>query len=350
MRSSLLAQKHELAAPDVQLQQLNTASANIEQLPKFQETLAEIGLFPLRPKPLEIFQINLGKLCNQVCAHCHVDAGPDRKEIMTQATMKKILQALARSSAHTIDITGGAPEMHPYFRWFVQELAQLHKHIIVRSNLTILLAHPIYHDLPHFFKQHQIHVISSLPCYSEERTDRQRGEGVFADSLQAIKMLNAVGYGKPDSGLILDLVYNPDGAFLPPDQSRLEQEYKHELSQNYGLVFNHLFTITNMPIARFLASLLAQGNLKDYMEQLIHAFNPQAAEDVMCRNTLSVGWDGKLYDCDFNQMLEIPLTITNQQTIDAYAEEPLATRAIAVNQHCYGCTAGSGSSCGGAII
>lgn len=315
----------------------------------FQQKLEQIGLYPLPPTNLEIFQINVGKMCNQICKHCHVDAGPDRKEIMTRETMQQCLDVLAKNSSFTtVDLTGGAPEMNPDFRWFVDEIKKLDKHVIVRCNLTIILANKKYHDLPEYFKQHQIEVVSSLPSYTQDRTDRQRGDGVFQDSIKALQMLNAVGYGVEGSGLTLNLVYNPAGAFLPPSQEALQKEYKTELKKLFGIEFNQLFAITNMPISRYLDYLLQSGNYEKYMEKLTDAFNPSAAKSVMCRNTLSIGWDGFIYDCDFNQMLDLKVDC-NSQHISNFNAAILNQRSIIINQHCYGCTAGAGSSCGGAV-
>lgn len=316
----------------------------------FKGKLETLGSFPLQANGVEILQVNVGKMCNQVCKHCHVDAGPDRKEIMTIANMQLCLKVLAHSAIKIVDLTGGAPEMNPNFRWFVTEIKKLNKHIIVRCNLTIILANKKYHDLPEFFKQHDVEVVSSLPSFTKDRTDRQRGDGVFEDSIKALQMLNAVGYGCSDKGLQLNLVYNPAGAFLPPSQQALEAEYKEELFQRFGIQFNNLYAITNMPISRYLDYLLSTGNYDKYMEKLVNAFNPLAVKNVMCRNTISVGWDGFLYDCDFNQMLELPVSTKKSLHLKDFDIATLANRAIVVNQHCYGCTAGAGSSCGGEVL
>ena len=315
----------------------------------FQEKLESIGLYPLKPIGVQIFQINMGKMCNQTCRHCHVDAGPDRKEIMTKETMQLCLDVLTNSPIQTVDLTGGAPELNPHFRWFVEEIKKLQKHIIVRCNLTIILANQRFNDLPLFFKTHQIEVVSSLPFYTADRTDRQRGDGVFESSIKALQMLNTEGYGQPDSGLLLNLVYNASGAFLPPSQLMLEEEYKVELMKNYGIVFNNLYAITNMPISRYLDYLLQSGNYEKYMNKLTNAFNPSAAMGVMCRNTISVGWDGFLYDCDFNQMLDLKISCKDALHLKHFNLATINEREIVVNQHCYGCTAGSGSSCGGEV-
>ncbi|MEP2508059.1 MAG: arsenosugar biosynthesis radical SAM (seleno)protein ArsS, partial [Reichenbachiella sp.] len=295
-------------------------------------------------------QVNMGKMCNQVCKHCHVDAGPDRKEIMTRETMQWCLDALDRSNISTVDLTGGAPEMNPDFRWFVEELSGRGKQVIVRCNLTIILANKKYHDLPEFFRKHKVEVVSSLPHFSARRTDAQRGEGVFEKSIQALQMLNKVGYGQPDSDLKLNLVYNPSGAFLPPDQLGLESEFKRKLRDGFNIEFNELYAITNLPISRFLDYLVVSGNYEDYMQKLVDAFNPTAADGVMCRNTISVGWDGYLYDCDFNQMLDLKLNGGSPDHIKDFDAEVLSKREIILNNHCYGCTAGAGSSCGGTVV
>lgn len=286
-------------------------------------------------------------MCNQVCQHCHVDAGPDRKEIMNRDTMQECLNAISKSGAHTVDITGGAPEMNPDFRWFVQEVKKTGvTDIIVRSNLTIVLSNKKYHNLPEFFKEYQVHVVSSLPFYNKERTDKQRGEGVFEKSIEALKMLNAVGYGIAGSGLILDLVYNPAGAFLPASQASLERDFKKSLWDNSGILFNNLFALTNLPISRFLEYLIASDNYEDYMDLLVGSFNPSAISGVMCKNTLSVGWDGTLYDCDFNQMLQLPLALKSSKLSEFNLNDWLQ-RNVVISQHCFGCTAGAGSSCQG---
>jgi radical SAM/Cys-rich protein len=343
---SLKALQHALADAGHQIDILE----HEKDLPLFTDKMKTAGLFPLSPTTPEIFQINVGKMCNQVCKHCHVDAGPDRKEIMTKETMQLCLDVLEKNpSFTTVDLTGGAPEMNPDFRWFVSEIKKLNRHIIVRCNLTIILANKKYHDLPDFFKQHEIEVVSSLPFYTQDRTDRQRGDGVFEDSIKALQMLNAVGYGMEATGLRLNLVYNPAGAFLPPSQMALEKEYKEALLERYQIQFNQLYVITNMPISRYLDYLLVSGNYSNYMEKLIQAFNPIAASNVMCRNTISVGWDGYLYDCDFNQMLDLKVGCSGSDHLSNYSSSAISQREIILNQHCYGCTAGSGSSCGGAV-
>lgn len=346
---SLHGQHHKFADVHEQLEILEHRIINDFALEPFKNKLNQSGLYPLKPTTIEICQINLGKMCNQTCTHCHVDAGPDRTEIMTKETMKQCLDALKNNpSLKTVDLTGGAPEMNPDFRWFVEEIKKLNKHVIVRCNLTIILANKKYFNLPEFYKENQIEVISSLPCYTKENTDKQRGNHVFEKSIQALQMMNKVGYGKEDSGLILNLVYNPFGAFLPPEQQPLEKEYKEALMNEFGIMFNHLFTITNMPINRYLDYLVISGNYETYMEELVNAYNPVAAANVMCRNTISIGWDGYLYDCDFNQMLEMKVGSLGKH-ISEFDIDELNNRNIVIGQHCYGCTAGAGSSCSGAV-
>lgn len=343
MLQSLKRQNHSLGSPEGQIAILSDVDAI--QIASFEDQLQNIDCLPLKPTGVEILQINVGKMCNQVCAHCHVDAGPDRKEIMTQETMRLCIDAIRDSQIHTVDLTGGAPEMNPNFRWFVEELSSLGKKIIVRCNLTIILANPKYHDLPTFFKQHKVNVVSSLPYFTAKRTDAQRGDGVFEKSIQALRLLNEVGYGKIDSNLKLDLVYNPAGAFLPGDQESLSTQFRQKL-RSFNIEFNELFAITNLPVSRFLEYLVKSGKYEEYMHELVNAFNPIAAKGVMCRNMISVSWDGYLYDCDFNQMLD--LKINDTYHIKNFNIEQLSNRNIIINQHCYGCTAGAGSSCGGA--
>ena len=347
---SLHAQHHALADSDFQLKVLNPAEAAGAAFPSFASKLRDAGLLPLRPTTLQVLQVNMGKMCNQTCKHCHVDAGPDRTEIMTRATMQECLNALEKTTVQVVDLTGGAPEMNPDFRWFVEQISALGRSIIVRCNLTIIVANKKYHDLPEFFARHGVQVVSSLPHFAAGRTDAQRGEGVFGRSIRALKMLNAVGYGMPDTGLQLDLVYNPSGAFLPGSQAGLEREFKQRLGREHQVSFNSLLTITNLPISRFLEYLLESGNYAGYMDKLVQAYNPVAAANVMCRSTISVGWDGQLYDCDFNQMLELPVSGSASRHIRDFDAAALNARGIVVNQHCYGCTAGAGSSCGGATV
>ena len=347
MIKSLKVLQHPLADSENQLEILENSSENFRAT--FSEKLNLSGMYPLQASGIQIMQLNLGKMCNQTCKHCHVDAGPDRKEMMSRSTMQLCLEVLKNSDIGVVDLTGGAPELNPDFRWLVEQIKKLGKHVMVRCNLTIILANKRFHDLPDFFKQHQVEVVSSLPGFTQDRTDRQRGDGVFEDSIKALQMLNQVGYGQEGSGLILNLVYNPAGAFLPPSQLALEKEYKMELASRYGIVFNQLFAITNMPISRYLDYLLSSGNYSRYMDKLISAFNPVSVQNLMCRNTLSVGWDGYLYDCDFNQMLDLKVSTPNSQHISDFDFELLKNRNIVVKQHCFGCTAGEGSSCGGSL-
>ena len=284
-----------------------------------------------------------------VVAHCNVDAGPERKENKTRDTMGLILDVIKTTGAHTLDLTGGAPEMNPDFRWFVEQAAEAGiQDFIVRSNLTIIRANPKYHDLPDFFKKHKIHVVSSMPHWTKGKTDKQRGDGVFDKSIKALQELNKRGYGMPGSDLKLDLVYNPSGAYLPGDQASMEKEMKAAMLADFDIQFHSLFAITNLPIARFLDYLVASENYEDYMYALVEAYNPAAVENLMCKNTISISWDGWLYDCDFNQMLD--LKVDNKiQHIKDYNEDLLNDRTIQISQHCYGCTAGAGSSCQGVV-
>ncbi|WP_340199839.1 arsenosugar biosynthesis radical SAM (seleno)protein ArsS [Ascidiimonas sp. W6] len=348
-QKSLLARKNELANTHKQIEFLSNGIFASGELPTFKEKITQNGNFPLKPKKLEILQINIGYMCNQVCSHCHVDAGPDRKEIMTRETMKQCLEVIKNTGAHTLDLTGGAPEMNPDFRWFVEEASKAGiKDFIVRSNLTIIVANKKYHDLPEFFKKHNVHVVSSLPFYKRNKTDKQRGNGVFDASIKALQMLNEVGYGMEETNLKLDLVYNPSGAFLPSDQDAMERDFKKALKEDFGIYFNQLFTITNLPISRFLEYLIASENYEDYMYALVEAFNPSAVKNVMCTNTISISWDGWLYDCDFNQMLDLKVA-SKVKHISNYNEDVLQNRKIIISQHCYGCTAGAGSSCQGTV-
>jgi radical SAM/Cys-rich protein len=346
---SLQKRDSDLAKSNRQLEILSNGIFKNGELPTFRDKIAETNQFPLKAKKLEILQINVGYMCNQVCDHCHVDAGPDRKEIMTRDTMRQCLEVIKNTGAHTLDLTGGAPEMNPDFRWFVEEASKAGiKDFIVRSNLTIIRANKKYYDLPEFFKKHNVHVVSSMPHWTRGKTDKQRGDGVFDKSIKALQELNAVGYGMPDSSLRLDLVYNPSGAFLPGDQMAMEKDFKKALMEDFGINFHNLFAITNLPIARFLDYLIASENYEDYMYSLVEAYNPTAVENVMCTNTLSVSWDGYLFDCDFNQMLELPVNGKSQH-ISEYNEDLLEGRNIVISQHCYGCTAGAGSSCQGTV-
>jgi len=348
---SLSVRESNLSDTFFQLQVLNGKEIVDANFPNFNEKVANLGFRPLKPANIETFQLNIGKLCNQTCAHCHVDAGPDKKrENMSREDLEICLDIIQRTpSIKNVDITGGAPEMNPNFRWFVEECVKAGKQVMDRCNLTIIRANPKYYDLPEFFKENKVHVISSLPYFSKSRTDSQRGDGVFNDSIEALQMLNEVGYGKEGTGLQLDLVFNPSGAFLPGDQMTLEAEFKRQLKRRYNIVFNNLFAITNLPISRFLDYLLETNNYEEYMEKLVDAFNPATVEGLMCRSTLSVSWDGYVHDCDFNQMLDLKVAAKDSQHIRDFDEKTLMERNIVLNQHCYGCTAGAGSSCGGEI-
>lgn len=350
LKTQSLQKRHsDLANTNKQLEILSNGVFANGELPTFKNKISETNQFPLKAKTLEILQINVGYMCNQVCEHCHVDAGPDRKEIMTKETMQQILDVIKTTGAHTLDLTGGAPEMNPNFRWFVEKASKIGvQDFIVRSNLTIIRANKKYYDLPDFFKKHNIHVVSSMPHWTRGKTDKQRGEGVFDMSIKALQELNAIGYGMPNSDLKLDLVYNPSGAFLPGDQMAMEKDFKKALLEDFEIQFHNLFAITNLPISRFLDYLIASENYEDYMYALVEAYNPSAVENVMCTNTLSISWDGYLFDCDFNQMLELPVN-SKSRHISEYNEELLEGRTIVISQHCYGCTAGAGSSCQGVV-
>jgi len=348
---SLKYRGNELAQPKVQLEILNHVAEDNVAVPFFESKLIENGMFPLKPTALEILQINVGYMCNLTCEHCHVDAGPERKEIMTRETMQECLRVIDESkSVSTVDLTGGAPEMNPDFKWFVEELSHRKIKVIVRSNLTILVSNKNFRTFPQFFKDHKIEVIASLPCYTQENVDKQRGDGVFNDSIEALKILNELGYGLEGSGLDLNLVFNPGGSSLPPDQITLQADYKRELKEHFNIHFNKLYTITNLPISRFLEYLIKAERFEEYMEKLANAFNPTAAEGVMCKNTLSISWDGKLYDCDFNQMLELELENGLPKNIKDLKVDTIQNRNIVISQHCYGCTAGAGSSCQGSLL
>ena len=333
-----------------QLDVLNNGIFSDGKLPLFKEKLKEVNIPDIKKGQLKILQLNIGYMCNQTCSHCHVDAGPNRKEMMSMKILKRCLSLMIENKIETVDITGGAPEMHPNFRWFVKNIREKTRvdEIIVRSNLTIILANKKFFDLPNFFADNRIHVISSLPFYNKEKTDNQRGKGVFDKSILALKELNKVGYGKTNSSLKLDLVYNPSGAFLPPDQESLEIKFKEKLYNNFKIEFNNLFTITNLPISRFLDYLIASENYEEYMETLVSRFNPNATKELMCKNTISVSWEGYVYDCDFNQMLDLKINSKNN-TVFKCKIQGLVDKKIQVSQHCYGCTAGAGSSCQGTI-
>jgi radical SAM/Cys-rich protein len=316
---------------------------------RFAQKLGEHSISLRRRRP-EILQVNVGKVCNLTCVHCHVNAGPRRKEIMTRETIDRVIDWLAKTDIRIVDLTGGAPEMIPDFRYFVERVTALpvSRHIIDRCNLTILLE-PGYEDLPEFLATHKVEIIASMPCYSSENVNAQRGEGVFEGSIKALQLLNSLGYGV-DPELPLQLVHNPVGPFLPAAQAELEADYKLELFSQFGIVFNNLYTITNLPIGRFASYLRRNNKLAEYMELLIQAFNPATIDGLMCRNTISVGWRGEVYDCDFNQQLG--LQWKNGMPIFLWDVDPdtIDNCEIMTGNHCFGCTAGAGSSCGGAIV
>lgn len=303
-----------------------------------------------RKRRIDALQVNMGRLCNQACIHCHVEAGPGRKEIMGRDTVDAIIRFLEGSAIPTVDITGGAPELNPNFEYLVKSCVRLKRHVIDRCNLTVIFE-PGKEYLPEFLRENRIELIASLPCYIEENVDRQRGDGTFELSIRALQMLNRLGYGVPRTGLTLHLVYNPLGAYLPPPQEQLEQDYKRVLMETYGIVFTHLYCLTNMPITRFEKFFKLRGEYDRYIDLLESAFNPATLDDVMCRNLLSVGWEGSVYDCDFNQMLDVPLRDEEGGALKIWdlAAQAIEGRQILVGNHCYACTAGAGSSCGGAL-
>lgn len=342
---TLFKQRSPLASASAQLAAMDRVDLGGADFAR--EAEAVLGA-PLAATGIDILQLNLGKKCNQTCVHCHVDAGPDRKEDMSRATAERCLEILAASDIQTVDITGGAPEMSDQFRFLVEGARALGRHVIDRCNLSILLAKP-YAYLIDFLKDHQVEVVASLPHYRQHSTDRQRGDGVFEASIEALQRLNAVGYGK-DPALRLVLVTNPVGSFLAAGQGSLEQEWKRELKRLYGVDFHALYALNNMPISRYLEWLEKTEQTSVYLQKLVDAFNPAAVAGVMCRGTLSVGFDGRLFDCDFNQMLELGVDAKVPQHIDDFDLERLGSRAIVTGRHCYGCTAGSGSGCGGATV
>ncbi|NNJ26473.1 hypothetical protein LzC2_25600 [Planctomycetes bacterium LzC2] len=354
---------HALADPAAQLRVLSgrpsgEKSDRVSAAPDFDGALADAGLAPLSAGSLDTLQVNVGKLCNMTCAHCHVDAGPDRKaENMSAETAEVVLELLEVSGAGTLDLTGGAPEMNPHFRRLVTVARGLGRHVIDRCNLTILMAKG-YEEMPAFLAEQGVEIVASLPCYTADNCDAQRGDGAFMKSIAALRMLNALGYGTT-ADLPLTLVYNPVGPSLPPPQGQLEADYKTRLAEDFDVRFTRLFTITNMPISRYLDHLLETGKYEMYMEKLTAAFNPAAAAGVMCRTTLSVNWDGSLSDCDFNQMLDLPLADSRgkgarpRNIHDAPPAELLKAvldRPVVTGSHCFGCTAGAGSGCTGAIL
>jgi radical SAM/Cys-rich protein len=336
--------------------QMQACASGASTLPDFDKTLRRSRPAPLRRLTPHTLQVNVGKLCNQACHHCHVDAGPKRTEVMTRATAERVADLLeATTGIRTVDITGGAPELNPNFTYIVERARAAGRAVMVRCNLTVMFV-PGMEWAAEFYRANRVHLVCSLPCYTAENVEKQRGRGVFEKSIEALRLLNRIGYARGD--LVLDLVYNPVGPILPPPQPQLEAEYREQLGKNFGITFNHLLTITNMPISRFAQQLHQWGRYTDYMGLLVNHFNPATVAGLMCRTLVSVGWDGRLYDCDFNQMLEIPLgaggqdkredkplTIWDVDDVGRLAEAPIATGA-----HCFGCTAGAGSSCSGALV
>jgi radical SAM/Cys-rich protein len=349
---SLRARGLPLASPELQIAAVD--AVDLSASPHggdFKRALSASGWEELRPGPIEIFQINLGKLCNMTCRHCHVDAGPDRtEEAMDRATAEECLRTLDRTGAHTVDLTGGAPELNPNFRFLVDEAARRGKHVIDRCNLTILLV-PGLRDLPAWLGERGVEVVCSLPHWRKRSTDAQRGDGTFEKSLEALRLLNAAGYGAGDPRRVLTLMSNPVGAFLPANQPAMEREWKEGLRHEHGVAFDRLITLNNMPISRYLEWLESSGNLESYLQLLVASFNPGTLSGLMCRNTLSIGWDGRVYDCDFNQMLDLPAVPASGGAFHVrdLDVEALSTRSIVTRRHCFGCTAGAGSSCGGAL-
>jgi radical SAM/Cys-rich protein len=343
---TLLRAGHPLAFPDQQRALLEGDS----EFPIFSDVLSKCGESEMTARGIETLQVNVGRVCNQTCTHCHVDAGPDRKEAMSREVAEACLEFLERADVGTLDITGGAPEMNPNFRLLVSQAQRQGRSIIDRCNLTILQA-PGYEDLADFLAEHHVEIVASLPCYLEENVNKQRGDRVFQRSIAALQRLNQLGYGLPDSRLKLSLVFNPVGLSLPPDQQQLEADYRRELKTRYGIEFTSLFTITNMPISRFLVDLLQQEQYDMYLQKLVEAFNPATIDGLMCRTMLSVDWQGYLYDCDFNQMLDLKLSAERPNILhmDDQTLQRLLNRNIITGRHCFGCTAGSGSSCQGSL-
>ncbi len=344
LSGSLVSRRHALAGAAAQRQVLERIG-----LPqRFEEATASAGHAPLRASSIDVLQVNVGKYCNQTCRHCHVDAGPDRKEVMADEVVDACLAVLERTEIPILDITGGAPELHPRFREMVERGYRLGRQVIDRANLTALLL-PAQAELPELLAACKVEIVASLPYYLAKQADAQRGRGVFDRSIEALRRLNALGYGVAGSGLTLNLMVNPVGAFLPGNQATLERDWKRELERRQGITFNSLYTITNMPIGRFLEFLEDRGSLEDYVHMLARSFNPAVVPNLMCRSTLSVEWNGRLHDCDFNQMLEIGLDAAAPQTIQEFDWERVVERRIVVGPHCYGCTAGAGASCGGSL-
>jgi len=305
----------------------------------------------LKRRAVDVLQVNMGRYCNQACIHCHVEAGPTRKEMMSRDTVEAVLQFLSASKIPTLDVTGGAPELHPEFDYLVESAVALGRHVMDRCNLTVVFE-PGKDYLPEFFRRHRVELVCSLPCYTEEKVDQQRGKGTFDLSIRALKIFNQLGYGQPDGELKLTLVYNPVGPHLPPPQDKLEQDYKRILRDRFGIEFNRLYCLTNMPITRYAMHLKLRGEYNRYVELLSANFNAATLDQVMCRNLISVGWDGSVYDCDFNQMLGLPIRddAGRPLNISTLSIEQVLSQTIAIGDHCYACTAGAGSSCGGSLL
>ena len=345
MTSTLSSRRAPLANP---IEQLALLAASTAGRVDFETRLRDAGWPALTPVPLEIFQINLGKLCNMTCRHCHVDAGPDRSDaMMTRETVDACLRALDQTAAHTVDITGGAPELHPEFRYLVDEARKRDKHVIDRCNLSVLLL-ARNAGLAQWLADREVEIVASLPHYRQRNTDAQRGDGAFEKSIAALRLLNSVGYGQGNPRRLLSLMTNPAGAFLAAPQASVEGEWKTALQRDFGITFDRLLALNNMPISRFLEWLIESNNLDSYMSRLIDNFNPGAISGVMCRNTISISWDGRLFDCDFNQMLDLDAVAARSMTIETFDAAAWQQRNVVTNAHCFGCTAGAGSSCGGA--
>lgn len=345
MTSTLSSRRAPLANP---VEQLATLDASMIGRTTFDAALRGAGWNALTPATLEIFQVNLGKLCNMTCRHCHVDAGPDRSDaMMTRETVEACLRALDQTAAHTVDITGGAPELHPEFRYLVDEAHKRGKHVIDRCNLSVLLL-PRNAGLAEWLGDRDVEIVASLPHYRQRNTDAQRGDGAFEKSIAALRLLNAAGYGQGDPRRTLSLMTNPAGAFLAAPQSSIENEWKTALKRDFGITFDRLLALNNMPISRFLEWLIESNNLDSYMSRLVDGFNPAAVTGVMCRNTISISWDGRLFDCDFNQMLDLDAVTASSMTIETFDAVAWQQRNVVTRAHCFGCTAGAGSSCGGA--
>ena len=344
MSINITEQQDQFSGSEKQLRLLR----KVPGVTPFNRRFMEAGLFPLTCDGITVLQVNVGKVCNLSCRHCHVEAGPARTESMSGETVASCLKALDKTGIPTLDITGGAPELNPNLAWLIEEAAGLGRKVMVRTNLTVLEREDCA-SFAELYARHKVEVVASLPYFLGRNTDRQRGDGVFDASVRVLKRLNELGYGREDD-LRLNLVYNPGGAFLPPDQHAVEADFRREMMSRYGIVFNSLFTLTNMPIGRFLGFLTQSGNLEEYLARLAGAFNPLAAARVMCRSQISVGWDGRLYDCDFNQMLGLPCDPEVPGHIDEFDLAALSSRRVILENHCYACTAGAGSSCAGAVV